>query len=78
MQASCTRPVLSLGTRMLISARLAAFPPWAPVSATVVIPAWLAASSARTTLSELPEVLRPTTTSPGLPTARTWRAKTSS
>jgi len=50
--ASCARAVLALGTQTEICPIAAAFPPFAPVGTTVIIPADRAASSALTTLRD--------------------------
>ena len=66
-----------LGTETQICARSLSGPA-APVRATVAIPSACAASNARSMLGDAPLVLMPSSTSAGLPSACTWRAKMSS
>ena len=72
------RGVSLLGTRSATSATYATFPPSPPVMPTVNAPRSWAASMPRTTFALVPEVERPTATSPGRQSASSWRANTSS
>jgi len=64
------------GARRMWSQRGSILPPPCPANPSVVRPLARAASSAQSTLGELPEVEMARNTSPGLPSAITWRSNT--
>ena len=71
------RAVMSLGMMNSTSAKPLHLPPSLPRNAMVFRPLAFAISNASKTFALLPLVVKPASTSPLEPTARTWRAKIS-
>ncbi len=64
------------GTQIVVQPCFIILPPVSPVRTMACMPRECAYSSARSTFSELPDVEIPTTMSPALPGACTWRSNT--
>ena len=76
--SSWTWAVSDDGTTTPTSHRAASARPFSPVTKTVTSPRAFAAASAFRTLGLRPDVVSAKATSPGLPSASTWREKTDS